>query len=165
MKRIHIVGRKGHGKTTLVVDLVREFTRRGVRVGTIKHTSHVHELDTPGKDSYRHRDAGADPAAVMTPDSCGIFVSRPADSDGYAQLAGAFASCDLVLVEGHLDAHGRKVEVWRRAAGGHCYACDRGDIAAVVTDDPLNADVPVWPRRDIAALAERILALVAESDC
>jgi molybdopterin-guanine dinucleotide biosynthesis protein B len=164
MKRIHIVGRKGHGKTTLVVDLVREFNRRRIRVGTIKHTSHVHELDTHGKDSYRHRDAGADPAAVMTPQHTGIFMSRPADSDGYAQMAGAFAACDLVLVEGHLDAHGVKVEVWRMAAGGHCYAHERGDIAAVVTDDPLNVDVPVWPRRDIAAVAERILGLVAEFD-
>ena len=51
------------GKTTLLIELVEELTRRGVRVGTIKHSSHSHELDTPGKDSFRHRQAGATPAA------------------------------------------------------------------------------------------------------
>jgi len=68
VRRIHIVGRKNHGKTTLMVDLIEEFTRRGLRVGSMKHSIHVHELDQPGKDSYRHRHAGADPSAVVTRD-------------------------------------------------------------------------------------------------
>ena len=54
-----MIGRKNSGKTTLVSELVTEFTARGYRVGTIKHTHHQHELDVPGKDSYRHREAGA----------------------------------------------------------------------------------------------------------
>ena len=63
MKRVHILGRKNHGKTTLVVELVEYLTARGMHVGTIKHTHHAHELDTPGKDSHRHGEAGASVAS------------------------------------------------------------------------------------------------------
>ena len=59
MRRIHIIGRKNSGKTTLVVELVQQLSAMGKRVATIKHTHHRHELDVPGKDSYRHREAGA----------------------------------------------------------------------------------------------------------
>lgn len=112
MNRIHIVGRKNHGKTTLVVELVREFCRRGIRVGTIKHSRHVHELDTPGKDSHRHRAAGGQPAAILTGDSVGVFLSRDGRNE-YERLEPLFADCQIVLVEGDIEAGGVKVEVWR----------------------------------------------------
>ena len=63
MHRVHIVEWKRHGKTALIVDLVQEYCRRGIRFGTIKHSRHVHELDTPDKDSDRHRAAGSQGAA------------------------------------------------------------------------------------------------------
>ncbi len=66
MKRLHVIGGKNHGKTTLVVDLIAELTSRGFRVGSIKHTHHEHELDIPGKDSHRHRSAGACKAAILS---------------------------------------------------------------------------------------------------
>ncbi len=156
---VHIVGRKNHGKTTLVVDLVAEFCRRDVRVGTIKHSHHQHDLDTPGKDSYLHRHAGANPAAIVTADTLGVFLRREPRADFYAPLAPWFADCDLVLVEGDIEASGLKIEVWRAAAGAPCLASERPDIAAVVSDDALAVAVPVWPRSDVAGLADRILAL------
>ena len=159
MNCIHIVGRKNHGKTTLIVELVQEFCRRGVRVGTIKHSRHVHELDTPGKDSYRHRTAGSQPAAIITRGSVGIFLN----SDGYCgyELVGPlFADCQIVLVEGHIDAHGTKVEVWRAAVNSPCLAGERADIAAVVSDDRPDVSIPVWPRSDVARLADEIWNLV-----
>ncbi len=157
--RLHIIGRKNHGKTTLVLDLIRELTRRGLRVGTIKHSSHVHELDTPGKDSFRQRHAGAAPAAIVTSDLIGLYVPRDAQTDFYGLLTPMFGDCDLVLVEGHLEARGLKIEVWRATAGSSCLALEHDDIAAVVTDDPLEVSVPVWPRSDIAGLADRVLEL------
>jgi molybdopterin-guanine dinucleotide biosynthesis protein B len=153
---IHIVGRKNHGKTTLVVELVREFRRRGMRVGTIKHSRHAHELDTPGKDSHRHRGAGADPAAILTHDSIGVFLHRRAGDDCYQRLAPLFADCELVLVEGDIEAGGVNVEVWRQAMGTPCLAAERGDIAAIVSDDQPPVAVPVWPRTDVTRLAEQI---------
>ena len=160
MKRIHIVGRQNHGKTTLVVDLVRELSQRGIRVGTIKHSSHRHELDTPGKDSHRHREAGAAAAAIVTEDLIGVYLPRAKGAEFYERLEGLFADCDLVLVEGHLDWPGPKIEVWRAAVGGTCLATEHDDIVAVVTDDQLEADVPRWPRSQPAELADHILKTV-----
>lgn len=164
MKRLHVVGRKNHGKTTLIVELVEELCRRGLSVGTIKHTSHAHELDVPGKDSHRHRTAGADPAAVVTPGLIGLYVSRPADDgDPYDRLAPLFADCDLVLVEGHLEADAPKIEVWREELGGPCLACAGHGVVAVISDDQPAVSVPLWPRSDIPRLADNLMALAKRS--
>jgi molybdopterin-guanine dinucleotide biosynthesis adapter protein len=160
---IHIVGRKNHGKTTLVVDLVQEFCRRGIRVGTMKHSQHAHELDTPGKDSHRHRQAGGNPAAILTRDSIGIFLHRKDGDDCYERLAPLFADCELVLVEGDIEAGGVNVEVWRQAMEAPCLAAERGDIAAVVTDGRPDITVPAWPRSDVGRLADLVLGLARSS--
>jgi molybdopterin-guanine dinucleotide biosynthesis protein B len=159
MHRVHIVGRKNSGKTTLLEALSSALTRRGIRVGAIKHTGHVHELDTPGKDSYRHHLAGADPAAVITPETIGVFAARAKGEDAYARLAPLYSGCDVVLVEGDHDGPGTKVEVWRAATGTEPLIVSRHDIVAVITDDPVELPVTVWPRSDAEALADRILAL------
>ncbi len=161
MKRIHIVGKKNHGKTRLIEELVQELTRMGLAVGTIKHSSHHHELDTPGKDSYRHRLAGAAPAAVVTPELIAVYWFRTRD-DFYGRLEPLFASCQIVLVEGHIDSSAKKIEVWRKAAGGYPLAATRSDIAAIVTDDPVDVAVPCWPRHPTYAVAEKLCELAAE---
>ena len=157
MNLLHIVGRKHHGKTTLVVDLVSELCRRGLRVGTIKHSGHAHDLDTPGTDSYRHRHAGAVAAAIVTPQLIGVFLERFGQADFYGRLAPLYAACDVVLVEGDIEHAAPKIEVWRSALGTVPLASQRNDILAVVTDDPLEVGVPVWPRRDVAGVADRLL--------
>jgi molybdopterin-guanine dinucleotide biosynthesis adapter protein len=163
MNRIHIVGRKNHGKTTLVVDLVEEYCRRGVRVGTIKHSRHLHELDSPGKDSHRHRTAGSQPAAIITSDSLGIFLNRDGRDD-YQRLQPLYADCQIVLVEGDIDAPSAiKVEVWRAVGGTAPLAAERADIAAIVSDDRPEVAVPVWPRSDLASLADKIWELAGGS--
>lgn len=164
MKRIHILGRKNHGKTTLVAELVAILAARGLAVGTIKHTHHAHELDTPGKDSHRHRTAGACVAGILSPQLNAIFwppeeqAATPVDR--YEAFAPHFALCDLVIVEGDVLARGIKIEVWRKAAGGPPMAAEDREIAAVVTDDPLDAKTPVWPRNNPSAVADRILQLL-----
>ncbi len=164
MKPIHIVGRRNHGKTTLMVELLEEFSRRGVRVGSIKHSSHAHELDTPGKDSFRHRQAGAVPVAIVSKELIGVYLPRENGDGFYERLAGIFDQCELVLVEGHLDGPGIKVEVWRQSVGPSPLAAERDDIVAVISDDPISLDVPVWPRNDSAGLADRVLAVAQSRD-
>ena len=171
MKRIHILGRKNHGKTTLIVELVEWLAERGYRVGTIKHTHHAHELDTPGKDSHRHRLAGAQVVGILSQTLSAVYwqpleprgLSDPAEGR-YAEFAPHFAACDLVLVEGDAHATALKVEVWRQAAGSPPLAADDPTIAAVISDDPLELAAPVWPRRDIAATAAGILRLAGLSE-
>ncbi len=159
MKRIHIVGRKNHGKTRLIVELIEHYTRRGLRVGSVKHSSHTHELDQPGKDSHRHRLAGAQPTTVVTTDLIAVFQPR-GQHDFYQQIHPLYEQCDLVLVEGDIDGPGAKVEVWRRAVGGPCLAHERQDVAAVISDDQPGVEVPVWPRHDLDVLADRLLVLI-----
>lgn len=163
--RIHIVGRKNSGKTTLIVDLVRELTTRGSRVGTIKHTHHHHELDTPGKDSHRHREAGAAMVGIMAPAMNAIFwPPTGSDNDRYERMLTMYSSCDLVLVEGHATGPGVKVEVWRAATNTEPLAAGDETIVAVVSDDAPQLNVPVWNLADVPALAERIVELVASSE-
>jgi molybdopterin-guanine dinucleotide biosynthesis protein B len=160
--RIHIVGRKNSGKTTLVCDLVRELTRQGHKVATIKHTHHHHELDTPGKDSHKHRKSGAAGVGILSSQMTAAFVPGPRDEDEklrYDRFNVMFNDCDLMLVEGDLSTSARKVEVWRNAVSDAPYATSERSIAVVVTDDPLESATEVWPRADIAELARRVLAL------
>jgi molybdopterin-guanine dinucleotide biosynthesis protein MobB len=161
VKRIHIVGRKNSGKTTLITELVEHLTARGCRVGTIKHTHHHHELDTPGKDSHRHREAGAAVVGILSPGMSAVFRPATGGSDRgerYADIAPLFSNCDIVLVEGDLQSTATKVEVWRAATAPHPIAREVDSITAVVTDDPLEVGIPVWRRSDVAVLAEQLLA-------
>lgn len=161
MKRFHIIGRKNHGKTTLVVDLVEEFVSRGLRIGTIKHTHHRHELDVPGKDSHRHREAGATVVGVLSGWLSAVFIpASTADlnkSDRYAALAPTFVDCDLVLVEGDPGTSAPKIEVWRQEVGGDPYAANNAGVLAVVSDDTPDIATPLLSRSNVPATADWIL--------
>ena len=85
-------------------------------------------------------------------------MSRDGRSE-YDRLGPLFADCQIVLVEGDIDAQGVKVEVWREAVGGPCLAAQRADIAAVISDDRSSVSVPIWPRSDVARLADEIWEL------
>ena len=176
MKRIHIIGGKNHGKTTLVVELVQELSARGIRVGTIKHTHHHHELDSPGKDSHRHREAGAAVVGILTrsmnamfwPPNSGDSSRDSSPSDDRYQVFEemlfnrGFSDCELLLVEGDTQTEAAKIEVWRESLGSQPLASSDSSIIAVVSHDkPLNLTVPIWPRTDVPGLADKILALVA----
>ncbi len=160
MKRVHIIGRKNSGKTTLVAELVKHLSDQGVEVGTVKHTHHQHELDTPGKDSYQHREAGARVVGILSPELNAVFF-RPSethdDPDRYEAIAPLFGNCDLVLVEGHSHTSAPKVEVWRVANGKPAMASEDSSILAVVTDDPTDLNVPLLARGDVPALAKQLL--------
>jgi molybdopterin-guanine dinucleotide biosynthesis protein B len=159
VKRLHIIGRKNHGKTTLVTDLVRQLKSSGWRVGTIKHTHHQHELDTPGKDSFQHRTAGADMVGILTRSLNAVFwePDTPRDQgDPYESFAAMFSGCDLVLVEGDVHTDAPKLEVWRAAAGSSPLAAGDASILAVVTDDRPEVPQPLLRRSDVPHLADWI---------
>ena len=156
MKRIHLIGRKNSGKTTLVVELIEELTQRGFKVGAIKHTGHAYELDTPGKDSHRHRQAGSSPAAIIAGPLMGVYLP----SDGaYEKLAHLYADCDLVIVEGDNKTSAAKIEIWRKEVSEEPIAAKDKDVCAVISDDQPDVSQPIWPRRHVSELADRICDL------
>lgn len=160
MRRIHLVGYSGHGKTTLAVALIAHWTAAGLHVGSIKHTGHIHELDTPGKDSWRQRQAGARPAAIIAGNRLALHLPLQSTTDPYAALAPHYAGCALVLVEGDADAQAPKVEVWRAGLGVLPLATDHTDIAAIISDDPTPVGVRRWSRQDVPAIAQQLQRLV-----
>ena len=160
-RRIHIVGRKNSGKTTLVCDLVRELTARGLKVATVKHTHHRHELDTPGKDSHQHRKAGAAAVGILSPQMTAMFFPAEREERGdhrYEQFESMFADCDLILVEGDLHAAADRIEVWRNVVSERPYAADDSSIVAVVSDDRVTGiGCPAWLRHPVSDVADRLL--------
>lgn len=159
MKKIHIVGNKNSGKTTLIVDLVRELTSRSLRVGTIKHTHHHHEFDVPGKDSFQHRDAGASMSCLIGPNMSAAFWDSKDTSE--AQTETLFANCDLVLIEGDQHADAIKIEVWRKETGQPPLAAKNRSIRYMITDDEGHAtDLPVWSRGKLPLIANQILKVL-----
>jgi len=162
-KRIHIVGHKNSGKTTLVVDLVKELSRQGHKVATIKHTHHHHELDTPGKDSHRHREAGATAVGIISPAMDAVFLPqdspREATPSRYESLTKFFGPCDVVLVEGGQHAEGIKIEVWRQEISETTLSANDPTIKAIVSDDIPAHDLPILKRAEVARLAEYVLEL------
>lgn len=168
MKRVHIVGRKNSGKTTLVVELVKYLSEHGYRVGTIKHTHHHHELDTPGKDSHQHREAGSTVVGILSPGMTAVFQPRNErlsdDGSRYSAMAPMFANCDLVLVEGNLQTQAPKVEVWRAASSEPPIAATDSSIAAIISDDATDVDILQWKRSKISTIAKGILSFVVTRD-
>ena len=153
-----IVGWKNNGKTTLIERLIREFAAKGFAVSTIKHTHHTFDIDASGKDSYRHREAGAQEVLVASTERWALMHElRGAPEPSLPELLEHLAPCDLVLVEGFkFDAH-PKIEVLR-VLGVNGRIADKDEtVCAVATDDrTLAGRHPYLPLNDAAAIAEFI---------
>jgi len=128
------VGHSGSGKTTLIEKLIPELAGRGVRVATIKHAHHKVQLDTPGKDSYRYKEAGAVMSMLVTSNELQL-VADAVEGREPAQLAQRFlGEADLVLAEGFSHAAGVKIEVLRRECGKPPRCAVEDNLIAMVTD-------------------------------
>ena len=163
MRRIHLVGGKNHGKTTLLCELVTHLSDQGLRVGTIKHTHHHHELDTPGKDSHLHRESGAAVVGILTRSMNAVFwpgTALDSDEDAleaddrYEAFAPSFRDCDLVLVEGDTRTSAPKLEVWRASLDTSPMLDRLPNVLCLVTDDMIECSVPVLPRSDLSVIAD-----------
>ncbi len=159
MKLYGIIGWKNAGKTSLMERLVAEFCARGFRVSTIKHVHHDVDLDQPGKDSYRHRAAGASEVILAGAHRFAIMAEHRADEPSLGALLLRLAPVDLVLVEGYKRDLHPKIEVWRRAAGHDLMAPEDPTIRAVASDDALPAlAVPQLDLNNTAQVADFIAA-------
>lgn len=152
---ISVVGRSDTGKTTLLEKLIPELKRRGYRVATVKH--HIHpgfEIDQPGKDTWRHAQAGSDHVVIAAPDKVASIrrVDREPTLD---EIAATITDVDIILTEGYKRAGKPKIEVIRSARSQEPL-CTPDELIALATDVQLDVAVPQFDLNDAAGLVDLI---------
>ena len=161
MRLYGVTGWKNAGKTGLMERLVTEITGRGLTVSTVKHAHHTFDVDHPGKDSHRHRQAGAAEVLLASRNRVAHMIElRGAEEPGLDDLLARLAPVDLVLVEGYKRDRHSKVEAHRAETGNPLIAPDDPTVRAVASDTPLTLDRPVFDLNDTVAIADFILAEV-----
>jgi molybdopterin-guanine dinucleotide biosynthesis protein B len=158
-KVLGLAGWSGSGKTTLLVALIPELTRRGFTVSTIKHAHHAFDVDAPGKDSWRHREAGAQEVLVSSEKRWALMRElRGAPEARLDELLARLSPADLVLVEGFKTERHDKLEVWRRSVGKPLLAAADPHVVAVASDGPVpESPAPVLDLGQPAAIADFLL--------
>lgn len=153
MKVLGLVGWSGAGKTTLLERMLPLLRGRGLEVSTIKHAHHGFELDQPGKDSWRHRAAGAREVLVAGGARWALLHEIAGAEPGLPELLDRLQPVDLVLVEGFKSHPYPKLEVHRPALGKPPIWPEQADVAAVAADQPpAGCDRPLLPLDDPAAI-------------
>ena len=158
MKIWGVVGWKNSGKTGLMERLVAEFTARGLRVSTIKHAHHIFDVDQPGKDSYRHREAGAVEVLLASRKRFALMHEiRDEAEPELEELLGRLSDVDLVLVEGYKRDRHPKIEVHRGETGQPLIGEDDDTIRAIASDNGNSVPgKPVFDLNDTRGVADFI---------
>ena len=158
MKIYGVTGWKNAGKTGLMERLVAEITSRGLSVSTIKHAHHSFDVDHPGKDSHRHRVAGAHEVLLASKNRIALMQEmRDKEEPELAHLLTRLSPVDLVLIEGYKRDRHPKIEAHRAVTGQPLIAPGDDTIRAVASDVPLTLDRPVFGLDDTIALADFVL--------
>ena len=170
MKVVGFAGYSGSGKTTLVERLIPALKARGQRVSVVKHAHHSFDIDHPGKDTFRHREAGAFEVVVASRNRLALMreFEQPVELSVHHLLAELYDGVDWVLVEGFKDSDLLKVEVWRPDNAKPARYAEDDFIVAVATDAPGQLPVPterpVFDLGDADALADWLLAQAERFD-
>jgi molybdopterin-guanine dinucleotide biosynthesis protein B len=151
-----VVGRKKRGKTTLLEKLIPEFKSRGYRVGSIKYTTGDHVYDIPGKDSFRHAQAGAESTLILSPHKTAFFSQHPPREDIQKLLEFLFDGYDLILGEGFRDSPYPKVEVMDGTRDQVPLCGPQDELMAIVCEESISASAPVFSMKQIGELADHV---------
>jgi molybdopterin-guanine dinucleotide biosynthesis protein MobB len=162
MKIYGVTGWKNSGKTGLMERLVSEFVKRGFSVSTIKHAHHSFDVDRSGKDSHRHRVAGASEVLLASRNRFALMHElRAEDEPSLELLLAKLSPVDLVLIEGFKRDRHAKIETFRAVTGTELIATNDPTIHAVASDVAMALDRPVFDLDDTAAIANFIQSEVA----
>jgi molybdopterin-guanine dinucleotide biosynthesis protein B len=154
MKVIGLAGWSGAGKTTLLTRVIPHLTERGLRVSVIKHAHHGFDVDVPGKDSWRHREAGAAEVLVSSTRRWALMHElRGAGEPRLPELLAKLARVDLVIIEGFKREPHRKIEVHRAANGKPLLFPDDPGVVGIATDTAVETTLPTAHLDDIEAIA------------
>jgi len=152
---ISVVGKSDSGKTTLLEALIKVLKQRGRRIAVIKHAADAFELDTPNKDSWRFSQAGSEVSAISSKDRLVVIRRLENDPDPQALAQYAGADCDLVLTEGFKQYPYPKIEIIRGDQGSALVSPPE-QLLAIVTDKPLDVNVPQFTSEAVAEIADLI---------
>ena len=159
MKVFGVTGWKNTGKTGLMERLVREFTERGVTVSTIKHAHHAFDVDHKGKDSYRHREAGAKEVVVASGQRFALMHElRDATEPSLKDLLARLSPVDLILIEGYKREDHPKIETYRADIKQHPRIEEDATIKALACDTEYDVTKPLFDLNDTRAIADFIAA-------
>ena len=157
MKIFGVTGWKNSGKTGLMERLITEFTARGLSVSSIKHAHHSFDIDHPGRDSYRHRDAGARQVLLASRNRWALMHElRDEDEPSLGDLLKQLSPVDLVLIEGYKRDRHPKIEAHRKETGQPLIAPEDETIVAVASDTSVTIDRPALELNDTASIANFI---------
>jgi molybdopterin-guanine dinucleotide biosynthesis protein B len=151
---ISVVGKSQSGKTTLIEKLIPELKKRGYRIGTVKHTFHGFDMDKKGKDSWRHKAAGAETVVVVSKGK--IAMVNNENCETLSGLEKYFDDMDLIITEGFKRKNRPKIEVCRSARNKKPLCKENDNLIALVTDMDINLNVPTFGLEEIEALADLI---------
>jgi len=147
---ISVVGRSNSGKTTLVEKLIKELNERGYKVGTIKHDAHSFDIDVPGKDSWRHTQAGANPAVISSPEKLAMVKKVKQEMSLDEIVERYVGDVDIVITEGFKSQDKPKIEV---LPPGKKPISSPSDLLAVAGEGAVDVDVPFFGRNDAKGIA------------
>jgi molybdopterin-guanine dinucleotide biosynthesis protein B len=150
---ISVVGKSNTGKTTFLVKLIAELKRRGYRVAVIKHNVHDFEIDHPGKDTYRHAEAGADAVAIASPSKVAVIKKLEAEMSVQDVIAAIGPGYDIILTEGYKRGPYPKIEVSRKEVSQELLSSEV-ELVALVTDNVFPVERPHFDLDDAAGVAD-----------
>ncbi|HVJ49346.1 molybdopterin-guanine dinucleotide biosynthesis protein B [Desulfitobacterium sp.] len=151
---VSVVGKSDVGKTTLLEKLLKESKRRGWRVATVKHDVHGFDMDKPGKDTWRHAQAGADMVVISSPNKIAILESVDEDKP-LDEVLSRIRGVDLIFTEGYRRANKAKIEIFRSEVYQDLL-CEPEELMAIAADVQLNNGVPCYDLDDAKGLCDLI---------
>lgn len=152
---VGFIGKSGTGKTTYIERIIPVLKNRGLRVAVIKHDVHDFEVDKPGKDTYRFRAAGADAVSINN-DTHGAIMFSTGAHYGIRNIVPQLPRVDLVIIEGYKSEKYPKIEIHRKGVTGPLI-CKERDLLAVITDEPLDVNVPQLSFEDLEGCADIVM--------
>ncbi|HDP79938.1 MAG TPA: molybdopterin-guanine dinucleotide biosynthesis protein B [Spirochaetes bacterium] len=153
---ISITGRSGSGKTTLIEGLIGHFSEKGLKISIIKHLRHEFQMDHPGKDTWRYREAGAGGAAIMNESEFAVTGRHGGTLDPRTLAERFFPDADLVIIEGDRESAIDKIEVIGDSAEQPLYRSGIANIIALASDREIPSVLPLFKRDDVAGIGQFI---------
>lgn len=149
---ISLVGKSNVGKTTMMEKILREIKKRGWKVATIKHDTHGFDIDKPGKDTWRHAEAGADTVVISSPTKFAM-ISKVEQELTLDEVAGQITGVDIIITEGYKRGNKPKIEVFRSGVYDELL-CEPEELIAIASDVTFDLGVPCYGLDDAPGLVD-----------